>query len=183
MEFKAQEKWRVQQNFSITEKQLDVAIKKMQKRHPLEKWVNEKLANNGEEVVYLKLEFIEWLKDVYYNRKVFYLDAEINFFEKQIVRLENELNLPHKEFDHQAMTVREACNHFEKCINTLYSGLTRMRKNNIDTITLEDGRILIPAEGVQWLSKNYFRSSYLEKIELYKLELQKQKRKAYAEKK
>lgn len=179
MEFKAQEKWRVQQNFSITEKQLDMAIKRMTKRHPLESWVNERIANNGDRVVYLKLEFVEWLKEVYFNKDEYYLDSDIKFFRKQIMRLEKELNIPHKEFEYQAMTVREACEHFDKCINTLYSAIARMRSNNIPTQYLKDGRVIISSEGVKWLSENYFRSSYLKNLELYKLDLQKQKREIY----
>lgn len=177
MEFKAQEKWRVQQNLKMSEKQLDIAIKKMIKRHPKENWIDERVASNGQKVVYLKLEFVEWLKNVYSNEEKYYLDLDIDFFRKQILRLEDELSIPHKEIEYKAMTVRELSKYFNKSINTIYVSLTRMRKSNIECSYLSDGRLLIPIEGVKWLSENYFRSSYLENLELYKLRLQDEKRK------
>lgn len=179
MEFKAQEKWTVQQNLSMTEKQLNVAIKKMIKRHPLEDWIHDRLASNGERVVYLKLEFVEWLKEVYSHEEKYYLDLDIEFFRKQILRLEEELKIPHKEIEYRSMTVKEASDFFDKSINTIYVALNRMRKNGINTIPLDNVKLLIPKEGVKWLCENYFRYSYLESLEVYKLELQKEKRKRH----
>ena len=96
MEFKSMEKWRVQQKFNLTDEQFDNVVKKMKRRHPLESWVHKRIASNGERVVYIKLECVEWLSDVYFNKK-YYLDADIKFFQKQVKRLEEELNIPHKE--------------------------------------------------------------------------------------
>lgn len=180
MEFKLLDKYRVQSNLYITEKQLDLAIKRMEKRHPLENWVIKYIANNGQKVCYIKLEFYEWLKEVYFNRDEYYLDTEIRFFEKQIFRLEEELKISHKDFSYNRMTVRELCNYFNKSINAMYMALGRMRKNGkIQTDYLEDGRVIVSNEGVKWLAKNYFRKPYLKDLELYKLELQKHKIKLY----
>ena len=180
MEFKSLEKWRVQKNLSITEKQLDLAIDRMIKRHPLENWIQKRIANNGEVNVYLKLEFVNWLNEVYFSKE-YYLDAEIRFFEKQISRLEEELNISHKELDVKDMSPKELSIYFDKSINTVHKGIERMRKRaGIEPDWFKNGRIIVPKEGVIWLSKNYFRKAYLNEIELYKLELQKYKRKLYA---
>lgn len=179
MEFKIQEKWRVQKRFSITEKEMDLAIKRMIKRHPLEDWIEIRYAVNGEKNIYLKQEFVCWLEEVYFNEK-YYLDVDIEFFRKQIFRLENELNISHKEFKYETMTIRELCNYFNKSIGTIYVAINRMRKNiNITNIYLDDGRVMIPESGVKWLNENYFRESYLKDLEVYKLELQKRKMKIY----
>ena len=105
MEFKSLEKWRVQNKFSISEKDLDVIIQRMIKRHPLEEWVYSYLAPNGQYNSYLKLEFVEWLEEVHFNKDDYYLDAEIKFFKKQISRLEKELSIPPKETRYNEMTI------------------------------------------------------------------------------
>ena len=180
MEFKSQEKWRVQKNFSISEKDLDLAIRRMIKRHPYEKWIQKRIASNGEKVVYLKLEFVKWLEEVYFNKDKYYLDAEIDFFRKQVVRLEEELNIPHKEFNYQAMTVRDLCRFFDRELPAIYIAIKRWRQCvSMKKEFLEDGRLIIPSEGVKWLNENYFRKAYLKDLEFYKLELQKRKKELY----
>ena len=59
MEFKSMEKWRVLKNFNLNDKQFKKIEKKMIKRHPLEFWIDERIAQNGSKVVYIKLEFVE----------------------------------------------------------------------------------------------------------------------------
>lgn len=179
MEFKVQEKWRVQQKFNMSDKQMDMAIKRMIKRHPLEEWIDERIASNGQRVVYFKLEFVEWLRDVYSNGKKYYLDLDIDFFKRQILRLEKELGIPHKEIEYNPMTIRELSAFFDRSINTIYVALIRMRNNNFSQQYLDDGKVLVSKEGVKWLSENYFRTSYLENLELYKLDLQEKKRIMY----
>lgn len=183
MEFKSLEKWRVQKELCISEDRLDLAIKRMTKRHPLEEWVQEKVASNGELVTYLKLEFVNWLKEVYYQKE-FYLDAEIRFFKKQINRLEDELNIEHNDFIKGELSVEEASKHFNKTPSAIYMALTRLRRTtNIELHYLDDGKIIIPKEAFVWLSEHYFRKAYLQDLELYKLSLQKYKRKLYEQSK
>ena len=38
---------------------------------------------------------------------------------------------------------------------------------------------MISKQGVKWLTENYFRKAYLKELELYKLSLQKEKKKLY----
>ena len=42
---------------------------------------------------------------------------------------------------------------------------------------------MISKEGVKWLTENYFRKVYLKELELYKLSLQKVKKKMYEQSK
>ena len=71
------EKWRVLQKFNMSEKQYKRLVKRLERRHPNERWIDEHFAQNGERVVYLKLELVEWIEEVYLNNNLFYLDAEI----------------------------------------------------------------------------------------------------------
>ena len=80
MKFKSMEKWRVMQMYNMSERQYKRLEARIIKRHLNEDWIIKYLASNGEWVTYLKLELVEWLKNVYFNREKFYLDAEIDFF-------------------------------------------------------------------------------------------------------
>lgn len=83
MEFKSMEKWRVLQKFNMSEKQYKRLVKRLERRHPNERWIDEHFAQNGERVVYLKLELVERIEEVYLNNNLFYLDAEIVFFKNK----------------------------------------------------------------------------------------------------
>lgn len=182
MEFKSQEKWRVQQKFNLSNEQFENVIKKMKRRHPLESWIHKRIASNGERVVYIKLECVEWLANVYFNEEKFYLDADIDFFKKQILRLENELNIPHYEFEYKDISLYDLRNYFGKTKNTIGVAINRMEKRNSTSYKyIKDGKVMISKEGVKWLTENYFRKAYLKDLELYKLTLQKEKRKIYGQ--
>ncbi len=73
----------------------------MIKRHPFERWIIKRLAQNGQYVVYVRLEYVQWLSEVYFSDK-YYLDADIEFFKKQIKRPEKELNISHYEFEYES---------------------------------------------------------------------------------
>lgn len=178
MEFKSIEKWRVMQMYNMTEKQYKRLKMRVIKRHVNEEWIKEYIAQNGEWVTYLKLEFVEWLKDVYFNGDKYYLDAEIDFFKKQILRLEDELNFPHNEFEYKDISLYGLRSYFNKSKNAIGVAVNRMEKRTNQSFKyLKDGKVIISKDGVKWLSENYFRKDYLKKLEFYKLELQNVKRK------
>ena len=178
MEFKSMEKWRVLQKFNMSEKQYKRLVKRLERRHPNERWIDEHFAQNGERVVYLKLELVEWIEEVYLKNNLFYLNAEIVFFKKQILRLEDELNFHHNEFEYKDISLYDLRSYFNKNKNTIGVAVNRMEKRNNQSFKyLKDGKVIISKEGVKWLSENYFRKDYLKKLEFYKLELQNVKRK------
>lgn len=178
MDFQSMEKWRVQKRFGINDSQYEKIVKRVVKRHPNEYWIYKKIALNGEKVEYLKLEFVEWLDDVYFNKDKYYLDAEIDFFRKQVVRLENDLNFPHNKFEYKDISLKGLRQYFGKSKNAIGVAVNRMEKRNEKSFKyIEDGKVMISNEGVKWLSENYFRKEYLKKLEYYKLELQNVKRK------
>ena len=160
MEFKSMEKWRVQQKFNLTDEQFDNVVKKMKKRHPLESWVHKRIASNGERVVYIKLECVEWLSDVYFNKK-YYLDADIEFFQKQVQRLEEELNIPHKKFEYKDISLYDLRDYFNRSKAAIGMAVQRMEKRNSTSYKYDkDGKVMISKQGVKWLTENYFRKAY-----------------------
>lgn len=180
MEFKSIEKWRVQKDLNLTEVQLNNVIRRVEKRHPLEEWVSFRVANNGEEIEYLKLEFFNWLKEVYFNHEKYYLDLEIEFFEKQIRRLEKELNISPHEFKYEDISLKDLRSYFNRSKSAIGRAINQMDKQiNNSYRYVKDGKVMITKEGVRWLVQKYFRRAYLQDLELYKLELQKRKIKLY----
>lgn len=180
MEFKSMEKWRVQQKFHLTDEQFENVIKKLKRRHPLESWIHKRIASNGERVEYIKLECVEWLSEVYFNSSKFYLDADIEFFQKQILRLENELEIPSYKFEYYDMSLYDLREYFNRTKAAIGMAVQRMeRRNTISYKYIKDGKVMISKEGVKWLTENYFRKAYLKELELYKLNLQKEKKKRY----
>ena len=180
MEFKSQEKWRVQQNLNLNDEQFENVMKKMKRRHPLESWVQKRIASNGEKVEYIKLECIEWLNEVYFNKNKFYLDAEIEFFKKQISRLENELDITPREEKYTDMSLYDLRDYFNRSKAAIGMAVQRMEKRNpISYKYIKDGNVMISKDGVKWLTEKYFREAYLKDLEIYKIELQKRKRILY----
>lgn len=181
MEFKMLEKWRVQEQLSLTEEQLDLAIHRMIKRHPYEKWIVKHHSLNGEIICYLKLEFIDWLKSVYLNKEGYYIDLEIDFFKKHISRLEEELNIPPREINFKDMSINELCDYFNQGKKCIYSAICRMCQKYDPSCKykIDSHKIMISKEGVKWLYEEYFREAYLKDLEFYKIELQKRKYEKY----
>lgn len=176
MEFKSMEKWRVQRDLNLTEVQLDNVIRRVGRRHPLEDWINIRVASNGDVVEYLKLEFVYWLKEVYFNKEKYYLDLEIEFFERQIKRLESELNIFPYEFKYEDTSLKDLRSYFNKSKNAIGRAVDQMnRQTNSSYKYFKDGKVMITKEGVKWLAEKYFRKAYLKDLELYKLELQERK--------
>ncbi len=176
MEFKLRMKYDILREFNLTEEQFYNISKKMIKRHPYERWIIKKLAQNGEHVVYVRVEYVEWLREVYFSDK-YYLDAEIEFFEKQVLRLEQELNISHYDFDYKDMFLIDLRKYFGKSKNSIGVAVNRTEKrNNKSYKYIKDGKVMITKEGVKWLNEKYFRKQYLKDLEFYKIELQKRKR-------
>ena len=173
-----QDKWHVMKKFSITESYLDKIISKIKKRHPKEDWIIVLKSQNGNKKTYLKLECVAWLEEVHFNPFGFWLDREINFFQKQIFRLENELNItPRIEFFDYSKT-GDLQKKFNKSKYAIFKAIQRMvERVNKDFKIYKDNHVVITPEGVKWLKEKYFRKDYLIELEDYKIELQRIKEK------
>ena len=168
----------VGKKFSKTEEQLISTMKQIQKLHPFEEWIVTRHAPNlKDKIIYFRLEFVYWLEEVKYNPNGYYLDREINFYEKQILRLETELGLPHHEEKYLSATVKELSDKYHTPSTNIRKAIFKMTKalgNNEKTYKSKN--VIISANGVKWLDQKYFRYNYLKIIERYKRELQKIKK-------
>ena len=82
MEFKWQDNYYTLRKYNLTYDDLKKIIKKIYKRHRLEDWTYLRHPSNGQTWLYLNMEFVEYLEEVYFNKNGYYLDLEIAFFEK-----------------------------------------------------------------------------------------------------
>lgn len=161
----------------VSEKEIDIAIKNMVRRHPFENWMYVRNASNNQKTTYISNEGIEWLKQVYFNRNKFYLDLDILFFENLVKILEEKNNLPHKNKVYDDMNIKSLMSLFNKSRIALDTAISRMNKRTgKDYKEIIDGEVIIKSDGVKWLYEKYFRLAYLEELENYKLELE---RKSY----
>ena len=158
---------------SITEAQLDRAIFIIKKRHKKENWIIIRKSKNGEVIIYLKLECVIWLEEVHFNTLGFWLEREISFYQKQILRLENELGLSPKEEAYDCCSTGELQKIFKKSKNSIFKAIQRMTERADNSFKIyKNNHVLITPEGVKWLREKYFRKDYLRYLEDYKLELQ-----------
>ena len=160
----------VQKKLGVSEKQLNRAIKIIEKFHYFENWIYYKLGPSSDLIVFFNLEFVNWLKEVYFNKQGFYLDREITFLEKQILDMENELNIPNFEKVYPYLNVKELEEYFNKSNSSILKAIERMNKE-ISCKCYMDEKLYIKPTGVKWLDQKYYRKSYIKELLDYKQKL------------
>ena len=175
MSEKLKDRKQVQEMFSLTTKQFGRIMRNIERRHPLESWIK-RIKENNKEKVYIKQEYVEWLKEVYFNKEKHYLTLEIEFYKKRIFALEQKLGIISQPKKYQNTLLRFLDLEFNKSRNVIQVVVHRMQKEFPYLIKFEgSGMIFVKAEGVKWLHENYFRRDYLKELEEYKWTLQIQK--------
>lgn len=159
----------VLKDLSVSEKRLDRAIHVMKKRHPLElDWIYVRNALNGQTTIYYHVEFITWLKEVYFANG-YYLDLEIKLY-KKLLKQHN----PDYEDDivYEDMSVVDLMVFFGQDDYNIRIAVCRMNKRYRNDLKYYiDGRLYIKAEGVKWLNEKYYRKRYLKYLEYQKQKL------------
>ena len=156
----------VEIRLGVSEKQMDKAIKVMEKYHYFENWIRYRLGPTNL-IVLFNLEFVNWLKEVYLNKDGFFLDREIHFLNARIKDLENELDISHYEKIYPCLNVKELQEYFGKSNSSILKAIERMNKK-IDCKCYKYGKLYITPTGVKWLDQNYYRKSYLKELLKYK---------------
>ncbi len=156
----------VEIRLGVSKKQMDKAIKVMEKYHYFENWIKYRLGPTNL-IVLFNLEFVDWLKEVYFNKDGFFLDREIHFLNARIRDLENELGISHYEKIYSYLNVKELKEYFGKSNSSILKAIERINKK-IDCKCYKDGKLYITPTGVKWLDQNYYRKSYLKELLEYK---------------
>lgn len=152
----------------------------MAKRHILEDWFFVRSANNNQKTMYISNEGLDWLKEVYFKKDIYYLDLDITFFENIIKNQEQKLDIDHKIKKYRDMSITDLMKKFNKSRMAIDTAVSRMTKRTgINYKYIIDDEVIIKAEGVRWLYEKYFRLAYLEELENYKLELDQKLKQLY----
>ncbi len=170
---KYQDKDYVKEELNLTDKQLIRAEKKARERHIFEDWIYVRNASNGQTSIYYHKQFIRWIKEVYLVHDRYYLDLEIEFFEKLIIELVNEFHLEYKPLEYRDMSVKDMMWYFKKDYASIRLAIYKMHHEyNSNLKYYENERLMIKAEGIKWLNEKYYRKSYLKYLEKTKLALE-----------
>ena len=144
----------------------------IKKRHPYQKWIKYEYAKNGQVNLIINAECKRWLDEVYFNKSKFYLDLEIDFFERRIKELEMQLKLPHKEKIYKDMSIPEIMLMNNKTRDSVDVAIHKMTKKLGSNVKYKkDGVVKIKSYGVKWLYEKYFRHKYLTELEREKIRL------------
>lgn len=155
-------------NRDITHKDLRKAITVMQRKHKNCRWKSEKIRSRN---FYILIEGYYWLINVYFNRNMKLIDADIEFFEDLIKQYEELLKLESKNLFEKDMKIQELVNYFNKKYETIEKAIWKMIKINSNYRYVVNNEFVITKEGVEWLCKNCFKQKYLELLESYKMDL------------
>ena len=156
----------VERKLGVSEEQLNHAVKVMEKYHYFEDCIWYRLGPT-DLIVLFNLEFVDWLKEVYFNKDGFFLDREIHFLNAKIKDLENELGISHYEKNYLYLNVKELQEYFNKSNSSILKAIERMNKK-MNCKCYKDGKLYITPIGVKWLDQNYYRKSYLKELLNYK---------------
>lgn len=170
---KYQDKCDVEKELNLTTKQLDKAERRMLEKHPLEDWIYVRNASNGETTIYYDRQFIKWIKEVYLIRNKYYLDLEIDFYERLIKEIVSEKNIDYHPIEYKDMDAKEMMDYFEKDYKNIKVAIHKMHNTfNSNLKYYKDGSLIIKAEGIKWINEKYYRISYLKYLEKLKLSLE-----------
>lgn len=166
----------VQRKYGLTQRQMYHIREKIKKYHKNDNWLIKKTNSMGETEIWIYMEAVEWIKDVYLNFDESYIHAEILFAKKQIQRLEHELNFHADPIVCVDMDVSMLATYFNLKTNTIYKKIKEVLLEEHPYFILKKNPIVVSEEGVRWLEINVFEIKYLTDLLSYKRRLQKRKR-------
>ena len=162
----------VEKRFSLTRKQLNRIADHIKKRHPLEIWTCSKYFKGKREII-INEECIEWLQEVYFNKSKHYLELEIDFYKKQIKKLEQELKIPPMENEYYDMSMSSMRYYLPKSKSAISVAVHRLQKQFPYSVKYsKNDYVVIKKEGIKWLFEHYWKKEYLLLLESYKHKLE-----------
>ena len=153
----------------ITHKDLRYAIEVMIKKHPTCRWKSNKVNSRK---YYVLVEGYYWLLHVYFQNEKNMLDADIDFFEKQIKEYEKILELKPKNLFADNISYSKLEIFFNRKIYTIKRAIRNLEDEyNMSFRQQENNEIYVSSKGIELLCKECFKQKYLEILENYKMEL------------
>ena len=175
MEFKRIPFIAVQRKFNLTDRQMYYIRDRIRKYHKEDEWFIFEYNAIGEKELWIYLEGVHWIEEVYLQYDTPYIEAEIQFVSKQIKRLEEELNVHCDPIHCEDMDIIELSIYFQKAKKTIYNEINKNRKD-LEKYIIGKKPIKLSEEGVRWMELNLYRKRYMKDLYLYKRVMQDRKR-------
>lgn len=175
MEFKRIPFIAVQRKFNLTDRQMYYIRDRIRKYHKEDEWFIFEYNAIGEKELWIYLEGVHWIEEVYLQYDTPYIEAEIQFVSKQIKRLEEELNVHCDPIHCEDMDIIELSIYFQKAKKTIYNKINKNRKD-LEKYIIGKKPIKLSEEGVRWMELNLYRKRYMKDLYLYKRVMQDRKR-------
>ena len=137
--------------------------------------VHIRVQRNRRKELWIYLEGVHWIEEVYLQYDTPYIEAEIQFVSKQIKRLEEELNVHCDPIHCEDMDIIELSIYFQKAKKTIYNEINKNRKD-LEKYIIGKKPIKLSEEGVRWMELNLYRKRYMKDLYLYKRVMQDRKR-------
>lgn len=166
MEFKRIPFIAVQRKFNLTDRQMYYIRDRIRKYHKEDEWFIFEYNAIGEKELWIYLEGVHWIEEVYLQYDTPYIEAEIQFVSKQIKRLEEELNVHCDPIHCEDMDIIELSIYFQKAKKTIYNEINKNRKD-LEKYIIGKKPIKLSEEGVRWMELNLYRKRYMKDLYLY----------------
>lgn len=160
----------IQRRLGYKDKKFKKLIYRIKRRHPNQDWFKIRHAQNGEDHLMIAVECKMWMDEVYFNKSKYYLDLEIDFFEKRIEFLETELGISHSKRIYTDMTIPDIMFKFQKTRDSVDVAVHKMIKvlGSEAKYKINNRMVVIRNYGVRWIYEKYYRKEYLDELERYK---------------
>jgi hypothetical protein len=166
----------VQNQFGLSDWQMKWIKEKCNRSHRADRWLCYRTNMDGEKELWMYLEGVKWVEEVYLNFDVPYKTAEIEFVKRNIKRLEQELKIGKERVAYRNMYTKELMLYFGKSSRSIYSAVRKLKRSIPDAVLLVKKKTIVSAEGVKWIEQNVYKEKYIENLYDYKRLLQEIKR-------
>lgn len=165
----------VAKRFDLTDRQCEYILERINQFHMDDEWIVLLHNEFGKKEMWIYLEGVAWIEEVYLNFDEPYYDAEIEFVKKQTKRLVQELkidDLQITEITYHDMTVRDAAIYFDRKENTLHKQIKMFREQKPMWFEKKDNQLWIKKEGIQYFEENIYKKKYIKNLYQIKRMLQ-----------
>lgn len=166
----------VKKRFDLSDRQMNWIKEKCFKSHRADCWIFCRTNMMGEEELWMYMEGVKWIEEVYLNYDVPYKTAEIEFVKGNIKRLEQELKIKREPISYRAMNIKELAFYFGKSKRSIFSAIKKLRFFIPGAVSATTKKTVVSADGVKWIEQNCYKEKYIEDLYEYKRLLQEIKR-------
>lgn len=166
----------VQNQFGLSDWQMKWIKEKCNRSHRADRWLCYRTNMDAEKELWMYLEGVKWVEEVYLNFDVPYKTAEIEFVKRNIKRLEQELKIKREPISYRAMNIKELAFYFGKSKRSIFSAIKKLSFFIPGAVSATTKKTVVSADGVKWIEQNCYKEKYIEDLYEYKRLLQEIKR-------